>query len=125
MASRRSYSINKVILVGRVGNEPEVKEIGEGKKAVNLSLATGYKYKNASGDLLEKTNWHRVNAYNMLAERIEKSVSKGALLYVEGRIDYQTYEKEGVEHNSTVIYADKMTVLQNPKKPEDGTQEHE
>ncbi|PVU85026.1 hypothetical protein BB559_007240 [Furculomyces boomerangus] len=113
---RKVTSLNKVILIGNVGRDPDVRVFGDNKKVASFSLATSYSYKDAEGNILQKTNWHQVSAFSKLAELIEKIVSKGALVYIEGRIDYKQYtNKEGVEVNTTEIVADQLRMFKYPK----------
>lgn len=104
-------SVNKVILVGRVGENPELKDLS-GSKVVNFSLATSEKFKDKNGEKKENTEWHRVTAWGALAEIIAKYATKGQQLYVEGKIQTRTYDdKDGVKKYSTEIVAKEITLL--------------
>ena len=106
-------SINKVILVGNVGKDPEVRYLDKNVAVANFTLATtdrAYTMQNGT-QVPERTEWHNIVAWRGLAETIEKYVKKGNLLYLEGRLRTNTYEKEGVKHYSTEIYADSMKML--------------
>lgn len=95
--------INKTILVGRVGKDPETREFQTGKLAT-FSLATTKKYTDKSGEKQESTEWHNIIVNGKLADVAEKYVKKGDLLYIEGEIKYQEYEdKAGVKKTSTRI----------------------
>ena len=97
-------NVNKVILVGRAGRDPEARETGKGEAVANISLATNSGY----GDN-EKTDWHRVTFFGNLANTVIDYVKKGQELYVEGRISYSKYTgKDGVEKYSTSIIAYSM-----------------
>ena len=97
-------NVNKVILVGRAGKDPEARETGKGEAVANISLATNSGY----GDN-EKTDWHRVTFFGKLASTVIDYVKKGQELYVEGRISYSKYTgKDGVEKYSTSIIAYSM-----------------
>ena len=98
-------SVNKVILLGRVGNDPEVKFMPSGNAVVNLSIATNRKFKNQdSGSYEDKTEWHRVVFFNKPAETIGQYVRKGQQLYVEGRLQTRKWQdKDGIEKYSTDI----------------------
>ena len=97
-------NVNKVILVGRAGKDPEARETGKGEAVANISLATNSGY----GDN-EKTDWHRVTFFGNLANTVIDYVKKGQELYVEGRISYSKYTgKDGVEKYSTSIIAYSM-----------------
>ena len=105
-------SVNKVILLGRVGNDPEVKFMPSGNAVVNLSIATNRKFKNQdSGSYEDKTEWHRVVFFNRLAEIVEQYVKKGTKLYLEGRLQTRSYEQDGVKKYSTEIVANEMQML--------------
>tara|TARA_Y100000591_G_scaffold162874_1_gene140499 strand:- start:7 stop:453 length:447 start_codon:yes stop_codon:yes gene_type:complete len=106
-------SVNKVILLGRVGNDPEVKFMPSGNAVVNLSIATNRKFKNQdSGSYEDKTEWHRVVFFNKPAETIGQYVKKGQQLYVEGRLQTRKWQdKDGVEKYSTDIISDNFTFV--------------
>ena len=97
-------NVNKVILVGRAGRDPEARETGKGEAVANISLATNSGY----GDK-EKTDWHRVTFFGNLANTVIDYVKKGQEIYIEGRISYSKYTgKDGVEKYSTSIIAYSM-----------------
>ena len=106
-------SVNKVILLGRLGADPEVKFMPSGTAVLNLSLATSRKFKNQeSGNYEEKTEWHRVVFFNKSAETIGQYVKKGQQLYVEGRLQTRKWQdKDGVEKYSTDIISDNFTFI--------------
>jgi len=106
-------SVNKVILLGRVGNDPDVKFMPSGNAVVNLSIATNRKFKNQdSGSYEDKTEWHRVVFFNKPAETIGQYVRKGQQLYVEGRLQTRKWQdKDGVEKYSTDIISDNFTFV--------------
>ena len=110
--------VNKAIIIGRVGGDPDIRTVGE-SKVVNFSVATSEKYKDKSGEKQEKTQWHRVKAWRSLAEVIEKYVKKGMLIYVEGKIEYREYEAEGVKKYATDIIAQEMKMLSFPEDKEE------
>ena len=93
-----SRSLNKVTLIGNLGNDPEIRTTNNGSKVANFSLATTRQWNSASGEKQEKTEWHKCIAWNTggkgtgLADIIERYVKKGDKLYVEGRIEYRQYE---------------------------------
>ena len=104
--------LNKVELIGRVGADPERRFMPNGGAVVNFSLATTRQWKDKnSGERVEKTEWHRVVSYGKLAEIINDYVKKGRLIRVEGRIETQEYEKDGIKRYSTRIVADEMLML--------------
>ena len=106
-------SVNKVILLGRVGSDPEVKYMPSGNAVVNISLATNRKFKNQeSGSYEDKTEWHRVVFFNKPAETIGQYVKKGQQLYVEGRLQTRKWQdKDGVEKYSIDIISDNFTFI--------------
>ena len=109
MASR---GINKVILVGNLGNDPEVRYMPNGNAVANVSLATSESWKDkTTGEQQEKTEWHRVVFFNRLAEIIEQYVKKGSKIYIEGKLQTRSWEQDGVKRYSTEIVANEMQML--------------
>ena len=106
-------SVNKVILVGNLGRDPEVRYLTSGDQICNVTLATSEKYKDkASGEYKENTEWHRVVFYNRLAEIAGEYLRKGRPVYVEGRLKTRKWQnKEGVDQYTTEIVADQMQML--------------
>jgi single-strand DNA-binding protein len=90
-----SRSVNKIILVGNVGQDPDIQETGTGTKVAHLSLATNRRVGNGD-DPKERTDWHRLTLWNRLAQFTQDYVSKGDRVYVEGRLEYDSYERDGV-----------------------------
>ena len=109
MASR---GVNKVILVGNVGNEPECRTMPNGNSVANISVATSesWKDKNTS-EQQERTEWHRVVFFNRLAEIVEQYVKKGSKLYIEGRLQTRSWEQDGIKRYTTEIVANEMQML--------------
>jgi single-strand DNA-binding protein len=104
-------SINKVILIGRVGKEPEIRKVGDSSVA-NFSLATSEKYKDKSGNTQESTEWHNIVIWGKLAEVVEKYVSKGSQLYLEGKITTRKWQdKDGNDRYTTEINVRELTML--------------
>ena len=109
MASR---GINKVILVGNVGNDPEVRYMPNGNAVANVSIATSESWKDkGTGEQQERTEWHRVVFFNRLGEIVEQYVKKCSKLYVEGRLQTRSWEQDGVKRYSTEIVANEMQML--------------
>jgi single-strand DNA-binding protein len=107
-----SRGVNKVILVGNVGNDPEFRAMPNGNGVANVSLATSDTWKDkTSGEAKEKTEWHRVVFFNRLAEIVEQYVNKGSKLYIEGRLQTRSWEQDGVKRYSTEIVASEMQML--------------
>jgi single-strand DNA-binding protein len=104
--------INKVILVGNLGRDPEVTYTPGGMAVAKFSIATSEKWKDKnSGEMQERTEWHRVTAFGRLGEICGEYLSKGRQVYIEGRLQYGSYEKDGVTHYTTDIIAREMKML--------------
>lgn len=111
-------SVNKVILVGNVGKDPEVRYLDSGVAVATITLATserGYTLSNGT-QVPERTEWHNVIAWRGLAEIAEKYIRKGSQLYVEGKISTRKWDKDGVTRYSTEIIAESIELL--GRKPE-------
>ena len=107
-------SVNKVILVGNVGKDPEVRHLDSGVAVANFPLATSESYNSKSGERVTTTEWHNIVLWRGLAEVAEKYVTKGRQLYIEGRIRTRSYDdKDGNKRYITEIYGDQMTMLGN------------
>jgi single-strand DNA-binding protein len=107
-----SRGVNKVILVGNAGNDPEFRVMPNGNGVANVSLATSETWKDkTTGEQKEKTEWHRVIFFNRLAEIVEQYIKKGAKLYIEGRLQTRSYEQDGVKRYTTEIVASEMQML--------------
>ena len=106
-------SVNKVILVGNCGRDPEVRYLPSGQAVANVSVATTSRRKDRnSGETVEETQWHRVSFFDRLAEIVGEYVKKGSPIYVEGRLVYRKFtHKDGVEQNATDIVATEMQLL--------------
>ena len=104
--------INKAILVGRLGADPEVRYTPDGTMVVNFNIATDLKWKDKNGEWVNKTEWHRIVAFRKLAEICSNFLSKGKLVYIEGRIQTRSWEdKEGNKRSTTEIIANDMRML--------------
>ena len=107
-------SVNKVILLGNCGRDPEVRYLPSGQAVANVSIATSSKRKDKnSGEMVEDTQWHRVTFYDRLAEIAGEYVKKGRPIYVEGRLKYGVYTDKttGVEKNTVDIIATELQLL--------------
>lgn len=105
-------SINKVILIGNLGRDPEVRYMPDGAAITNITIATSSKYKNKSGEMVEETEWHRVTFFSRLAEIAGEYLKKGRSVYIEGRLKTRKYtDKDGVEKYATDIIANEMQML--------------
>ena len=104
--------VNKVFLLGNLGNDPDVRYTQGGMAIVTLSLATtSYRKDKDGGGQTEKVEWHRVKAFGKLGELCGEYLSKGSAAFVEGRIEYGSYEKDGVKHYTTDVIADDVQFL--------------
>jgi single-strand DNA-binding protein len=111
-----SRSLNKVMLIGNVGADPDVRSAGTGNRVANFNLATTRTWNGPSGERQEKTEWHRCSVWNSkvsnLADFVEKYVRKGQQLYVEGRVEYRTYQdKEGQTRYATDVVVREILLL--------------
>lgn len=97
--------INKVILIGHLGSDPETRHLEGGTAVARISVATTESYKDKAGEWVNLTDWHNVILWRDLAERAEKYLKKGSKVYVEGKISYRKYTKDGVERTVTDIVA--------------------
>jgi single-strand DNA-binding protein len=107
--------INRVILVGRLGRDPEVRYTASGEAVCNFSLATDESFKDRKGDRVTKTEWHKVVVWRKQAEVAQQFLRKGSLVYVEGKIQSKEYESGGQKKISYEIIADIFRML-DPKK---------
>ncbi|MDF0378887.1 MULTISPECIES: single-stranded DNA-binding protein [unclassified Methylophilus] len=104
-------SVNKVILMGNLGRDPEVRYMPNGEAVANFSIATTENWKDKSGVRQEKTEWHNIVMYRRLAEIAGEYLKKGRPVYIEGRLQTRKWEKDGVTRYSTEIVADQMQML--------------
>jgi single-strand DNA-binding protein len=105
-------SVNKVILVGNLGRDPEVRYLPSGDAVANITLATTETWKDKSGEKQEQTEWHRVAMFGKTAEIAGEYLKKGSQVYIEGRLQTRKWtDKEGQERYTTEIRADRMQML--------------
>lgn len=103
---------NRVQLIGRVGNDPEVKTFDGGKKVANINIATNDFYKNEKGERVEQTEWHRVVAWGKTAEIIEQYVTKGKEIAVDGKLTHRSYDdKDGTKRFITEVVVSDVQLL--------------
>jgi len=115
-------SVNKIILVGNLGRDPEMRYLPSGEAVANLAIATADKFKNKAGEMVEQTEWHRVSFFGRTAEVCSEYLKKGAQVYIEGSIRTRKYtDKDGVEKYATEIRGDRMQML-GGKQSEGGNQ---
>ena len=104
--------INRVILVGSVGRDPELRRTRSGSAVANLSLATNSSWKGSDGNWQEKTEWHKIVVFGKLAGTVEQYVSKGRQLYIEGRLQTREWEdKQGNKRQTTEVVANEVVFL--------------
>lgn len=113
--------INKVILVGNLGKDPEMRYTSSGAAVANVTIATGESWKDRNtGEQQERTEWHRVVFFSRLAEIVGQYLKKGSKVYVEGRLQTRSYEREGVTRYTTEIVANEMQMLDSRGSAGDG-----
>jgi single-strand DNA-binding protein len=109
-----SRSVNKIILVGNIGREPEVRETQNGTKVAHVSLATNRRIPSNGSDGEERTDWHRLTLWNRLAQFAEDYVNTGDRVYVEGRLEYDSYERDGVSIPTADVNVKELVLLSPP-----------
>ena len=108
-------SVNKVILIGNLGKDPEVRHLEGGVAVARFPMATSETFKDKQGQRQERTEWHNIVVWRGLAEVAEKYLKKGNSVYIEGKLRTNNYQdKEGIQRYSTEIVADQMTMLGGP-----------
>ncbi len=112
--------INKVILIGNLGRDPEIQNFDKGVKKASFSLATTEIFKNREGAEVEQTEWHNIILWRGLAEIAEKYLRKGSQVYIEGRIRTRSYEKDGQKRYITEIECDTLNLLGGSRQSQDG-----
>jgi single-strand DNA-binding protein len=109
-------SVNKVILIGNLGRDPELRYTQSGQAVANFTLATSERFANKSGEQQERTEWHRIVAWGKTGELCAQYLSKGRSVYVEGRLQTREWEdKEGQKRSTTEIVAQNVTFLGGPR----------
>jgi len=115
--------VNKVILIGNLGKDPEVRYLDNGVAVANLSLATSENYKNKQGERVTQTEWHDVVLWRGLAEVAEKYLKKGSSVYVEGKLRTNKWvDKDENTRYKTEVLADKLTMLGRSQNQEQSTE---
>lgn len=110
-------SINKVIIIGRIGKDPEIRHTQSGQAVASLSVATDESYKDQAGQKIEKTEWHRITAWGKQAEFIGQYLGKGRLVYVEGKLETRKWtDNNGQERYTTEIKAERVQAMD--KRPD-------
>jgi len=106
---------NKIQLIGNLGNAPEVKNTEKGKKMARFSIATSEDYRNAQGEKVRDTTWHNIVAWGKLAEIVEKFLSKGSEVIIEGKLINRSYvDKDGIKKYITEVQANELMMLGKP-----------
>jgi single-strand DNA-binding protein len=103
--------VNKIILVGNVGQDPDIQETGSGTKVAHLSLATNRRTPGNGEEPTERTDWHRLTLWNRLAQFTQDYVNKGDRIYVEGRVEYDSYERDGVTIPTADVVVKELVLL--------------
>ena len=115
-----SRSLNKLTLIGNVGTNPEMQTMPDGTKLAKFSLATNHRWKDRDGQAQERTDWHRLTCWDKLAEIVEEYVSAGDQLYIEGRVAYDSYDRDdGVTIPTVEIRVNELIMLgaRRPQRP--------
>ncbi|HUG01590.1 MAG TPA: single-stranded DNA-binding protein, partial [Longimicrobiales bacterium] len=113
-----SRSINKIILVGNVGRDPDVQTTASGARVAHVSLATSRRIPR-NGSVEERTEWHRLTLWDRLAEIAETHVRKGDRIYAEGRMDYDSFERNGVSVPTAEVTVRELVLLGSPRRAGD------
>lgn len=117
-------TVNKVIIVGRLGKDPEMKYTASGTAVANFNLATNYSMKDQEGNFIDKTEWHRVVAFGRTAEVAGEYLAKGRLVYVEGRLQTRSWEDQnGQKRYTTEVVCSDMQLLGSRGEAEPKTEE--
>ena len=121
--------VNKAILLGNLGKDPEVRRLDDGRGVANFSLATSETYKNKAGEKVTNTEWHNVVLWSPLADIAESYLKKGSQVYIEGKISNRSYEdKDGVKKYISEVVGREITLLGRAPEPQSSNpepQEHE
>ncbi len=116
--------VNRVILIGNLGADPEVRHLESGASVARIRMATNESYKDKNGQWQDRTEWHDVVAWRALAERAEKSLKKGMTIYVEGKLTHRSWEdKEGNPRRTTEVLANYIRILSRRDQPSNQTSE--
>ena len=117
-------SVNKVIILGNLGKDPEVRYTAGGDAVANMSIATSERWKDKDGQKQERTEWHRVVAFGRTAEIAGEYLEKGSSAYIEGKLQTRKYtDKDGIERYSTEIVVERLQLLGSRNSGNDGQQE--
>lgn len=114
--------VNKVILLGNVGADPEVRALEGGSKVARIRVATSEKYTDKNGNKQEQTEWHNVSLFKSLADVVERYVHKGSQVYVEGKLRTREYEQNGEKRYATEVIANELKLCGRAKDASESTQ---
>lgn len=114
--------INKVILIGHLGSDPDVRHLESGVAVANFNIATTESYKDKQGNWVDQTEWHRIVLWRDMAERAEKFLKKGDPIYLEGKLKTREWEKDGIKRYTTEIWGDLLRMLGGKKDQDSGNQ---
>jgi len=113
--------VNRVILVGNLGRDPEIRTLENGAKVAKFSIATNENYKDKSGEWQKQTEWHEIVAWRTLADRAESSLKKGASVYLEGKLSTRSWQdKDGNNRKTTEVVASYFRIINRPGSSEGG-----
>jgi single-strand DNA-binding protein len=118
-----SRSVNRIVLVGHVGRDPDVRQTQGGTKVAHISVATNYR--TGGENPQERTAWHRVTLWNRMAAFTEEYVRKGDRVYVDGRLEYDSYERDGVTIPTAEVHARELILLSGRRMDAEGAGEAE
>lgn len=118
----RENGVNRVILIGRLGKDPEVRFTQTGTAVCNMTMATSETWKDKNGEKQEKTEWHKIVVWGKSGEACGQYLTKGARAYVEGKLQTRKYEKDGVDHYSTEVVAQQVQFLGGKSAPKQETE---
>jgi single-strand DNA-binding protein len=104
-------SVNKVIIVGNLGQDPEVRTTPQGTPVASINVATSDSYKDKNGEWQENTEWHRITLWDYMADTANKYLHKGSKVYIEGKLQTRSYEKDGITRYVTEIRAIQLVLL--------------
>ncbi len=114
-------TLNKVMIIGRVGRDPEMRYTQSGTPVATFTVATNYRSRTPEGDMREETEWFRIVAWNRQAEFVNQYIRKGGLIYVEGRLRTRTWDgQDGQKHYTTEVIANNFQLLDSRGRPAEG-----
>lgn len=117
--------LNKVMIIGRLGNDPELKYTPQGQAVCSMTLATDESYKGKDGNMVNQVEWHRIVLWRFLAENAGKYLKKGSQVYIEGKLQTRMWEKDNQKHYTTEIVASEMTFLGGKSEGQGGQQQQQ